>query len=494
VSSIAQSASVIRKRTIHITLASAILAMVCLFIFSLYHRWIHLDDAWFAEQAYQLLQYGYIRSEIFQGLLNYDTQLLPAHKLHVLHGAIFIKLFGFSPYVVKAVPIPYVLFLIFLLYLYAAGNQVFTQSYSLLLLVLIFISHAFVFDYAYIYRPELMQACIGFASFYFLQKGIRLQQAKYILPAALLAGICVLFHLNGLVFIMAGGLLLLLHKQIKYLLLFGSIAGLISLLYFYDICCLQENIDLFIYQFRNDPALEKSNFTVWAYFEKIFNEHMRLFRTVREGALSVCFFLSVFIFFRFLRQHHSLLLSYTFFLIFAVALITRDTNGQYYMLYLPFLALVVAISADYVFSRQRFTSIVATCVLLLCYFIINLNLIRTIIAKRSDLLSRNGHITSLIPEGARVMSSMYLVFNGLEPYNLQVTEAYTLSKKKNLIPASVSFLDFCRQHGREYIALDERDLEKIYMSAEELEKGDRFYSFLAGTQGYIILTHRKGNN
>ncbi len=103
---------IIRKALIHRLLLTAIFSIICLFIFSLDHRWVHLDEAWFADQAYQLLHDGYIRSEIFQGLLHYDVRVLDAHKLHIPHGALFIKLFGFSPYVVKAIPIPYVLLLL----------------------------------------------------------------------------------------------------------------------------------------------------------------------------------------------------------------------------------------------------------------------------------------------------------------------------------------------------------------------------------------------
>jgi hypothetical protein len=484
---IQKDTSLIIKGTFQI----AILIVVSLFIYSLYHRWIYLDDAWFAEQAYQLSHTGFIRSEIFQGLLSYEERLLPAHKLHVIHGAIFIKLFGFSPYVIKAVPIPYVLLLIFILYKYTTSNCTFKQSYSFLLLVLLFISHAFVFDYAYIFRPELMQACVGFASFYFLEKSIRLQQLKFAAIGGLLTGICALFHLNGLVFIMSGGLVLLVNNQIKSLFLFGTIASLTSLLYFYDICCLQENIDLFVYQFQNDPALEKSNFNVWAYASKLFDEHMRLFRTIREGTLSVLFFLSVFLLFRFLKSQHSLLLSYTFFLIFSVALITRDTNGQYYLLYLPFMVLIVAISADYTFSTTTYLPKLTVWLLLFTYLGLNLYLINKIITKRTDILAVNQAVTSHIPQGARLMSSMYLVFNGLPQYDIQTVESYTLNRKKNLIPASISFLDFCRLHEREYIAIAAKDLENIHMSAEELKDGNEAYTYLTTTKGYILLRRRE---
>lgn len=476
-----------QKNIINTFLKCALLGIILLFIISLYHRWIYLDDAWFAEQAYQLSHTGFVRSEIFQGFLNYDERLLPAHKLHLIHGAIFIKLFGFSPYVIKAVPIPYILLLVFFLYKYTSGNDMFKQSYGYLLLALLFISHAFVFEYAYIFRPELMQSCVGFASYYFLEKSIRLQHLKFAAIGGVLAGICVLFHLNGLVFIMSGGLILLVNNQIKSLFLFGTIASVTSLLYFYDICCLQENIDLFVYQFQNDPALEKSNFNIWAYASKLFDEHMRLFRTIREGTLSVLFFLSVFLLFRFLKSQHSLLLSYTFFLIFSVALITRDTNGQYYLLYLPFMVLIVAISADYVFSTTTYITKLTVWVLLFTYLGINLYLIKKIINKRTDNSAVNQAISTTIPQGANLMASMNLVFIGLDRYNIQAVEAYTLNIKKELIPSSTGFLEFCRLHERDYIAISETDLEKIKISAKELRKGDKVYAYLQTLHGYIIL-------
>jgi hypothetical protein len=494
VSLILPSDSVIQKKNIHHILISAILGVTGLFIFSLYHRRIYVDDPWFADQAYQLIHDGYIRSEMLQGLLKYDIRVLDAHKLHLLHGAVFIKLFGFSPYVVKAIPIPYVFLLIYLFYRYTTENQLFNQSYGFLLLVLVFITHAHVFDYAYIYRPEIMQACLGFASFYFLQKSIHTQQLKLVVFAALLAGVCALFHLNGLVFITSGCLLLLVNRRIGALFLFGSVAGFTSLLYFYDICCMQENISLFIYQITNNPSLEKSNFSAWAYFGKLLDEHMRLFRTVREGALSVCFFLAVLVCFKFLKQHYSMLLSYTFFLIASVALITRDASGRYYILYLPFLLLIVVITADHIFSSRQVIPIRIACVLLLSYLLLNLYLISGIIAKRTDVLSINRQLTRHIPEGAKVMASMNMVFNGLEQYDLQALEAYSLNRKKDLISPSINFLEFCRLHKREYLLVDERDLEKIGMSAKELKRGNKFYTYLESIHGYITLRLREGVN
>jgi hypothetical protein len=155
------------------------------------------------------------------------------------------------------------------------------------------------------------------------------------------------------------------------------------------------------------------------------------------------------------------------------------------------MVLVVAMSTDYVFSKRNFAYTMTACILVVVYVSINLYLISHIIAKRKDILSINRSITSTIPQGAPLMSSMYLVFNALEQYDLQTVEAYTLNRKKGLIPASVSFLDFCKQHGREYIAVDERDLEKINMSAGELKQGNEAYSYLTTTQGHILLKKRK---
>src|SRR5690606_37390658 len=87
-------------------------------------------------------------------------------------------------------------------------------------------------EYCFVYRPETMVMCAGLASHYFLLKDeIKVGGYNWIL-SSVLAGLCVLTHLNGLIFIGAGVVFLCLSERFKAAFLYGLIASLISALYF----------------------------------------------------------------------------------------------------------------------------------------------------------------------------------------------------------------------------------------------------------------------
>jgi hypothetical protein len=68
-----------------------------------------------------------------------------------------------------------------------------------------------------------MMMTFGFASFYYLDKGLKANSTKSIIFGGVFAGLAALMHLIGLTLMVAGGLTLLFNKKLKYVLVFFSL-------------------------------------------------------------------------------------------------------------------------------------------------------------------------------------------------------------------------------------------------------------------------------
>ncbi|MFO7603006.1 MAG: hypothetical protein R6X06_04230 [Gammaproteobacteria bacterium] len=155
------------------------LALTALAVFgaSLYQRWITGDDTWFAEQAYWFLQHGYVRSDLFEGVLGYETRQFVYHKLHVWQGALTLWLFGWNAYYLKALPLIYITVFLFLIrhYLYAWLQAEKNVFYTF---VFLFFTNNLIIQHGFEYRPDVMMMVTGFVSFMFLRSGQATQKNR----------------------------------------------------------------------------------------------------------------------------------------------------------------------------------------------------------------------------------------------------------------------------------------------------------------------------
>lgn len=452
---------------------------------SLYHRPIYFDDAWFAEQAFQFLKFGEIRTEVFQGLLYYENKLQTAHKFHVINGSVFIALFGFSPYAVKAVSIFYTLLLLYFFYVYGRQFHVFQYSITLLFFLLFYLTQNFVLEYLYAYRPEPIIAALGFGSFYLIEKSLQNRNLSYAAIAGFLAGLCAFTHLNGVIFMGAGGLVLLFNKEFKLVLIF-SFASILGLsLYFFDIGS-QEELLYAYKQFRNDPALSEDNFTALHYITKLVDEHKRFFWDYAEATMTICLLVALLTNFRFLHNKHKNLLYYTLSLIVLLAVISRNPSSQYYLLYMPFVAILSVIAFEEVYLQKKAIIRWLVTASLIFYFSMNIYLNIQMAFEKEYLLPTHQKISTIIPHQTKIMAPLYFVFNEIDNYDMQTTEVFYLLNKKKWQNSS-NFFDFCKKHKREYIIIEARDKDKLLMPWEELIKGDKNYQYLATIDKYTIL-------
>lgn len=77
-------------------LSLLIVVTLLAFIFSLWNRFIYIDDAFFGEQAYWQAKDGVVKVPSMLDFLGCEKQLFSYHKLNIFIGAGLIKIFGWS--------------------------------------------------------------------------------------------------------------------------------------------------------------------------------------------------------------------------------------------------------------------------------------------------------------------------------------------------------------------------------------------------------------
>lgn len=314
------------------------LLILCTFL-TYYKRFPTGDDAWFAEESYWLLHDGVIRSEFFRGLLGWDKQLFVSHKLFLYVGSLMMWLGGNSLYTLKSTSLIFLGLLIILFQKYSTYRKLANAS-TLLILFLLF-SNTLIIKMSFEYRPEVMMMTLGFASYLLLQ-----YQQKYVIAlAGIIAGMSLLCHLNGVIYLIAGFFMLLFTPKKTNALIFGFFAIITGMFYFYDVW--QANsFDTWLYQFRNDPATQNSfgvldKLKVMLFFPSIF------FKSPQEMAISIVLAAFFWTFKKRLNLLPRNLIVYAIALVVSFWLITKRATGLYEMLFIPTMMTFIIEFFDY---------------------------------------------------------------------------------------------------------------------------------------------------
>lgn len=345
-------------------ISSILIGLIVLVGLTYINRFPTGDDAWFAEQSYWFQKQGIIRSEFFRGILGWEKQILVSHKLFLIFGAGLIKIFGFGLPTVQLVG--FVFFLVLLgeltSYIYQDTKENRTK-YIILLLTLVF-SNRLLIRLSFENRPELMVAALGFGSFLYVKSSqINLRKAAY---AGLLAGMALLCHLNGVIYLIAGAISYLYGRRYKEFVLFSIIGGLTSLLYFVDVIQAQNGFSIWYYQFRHDPAVQQafgwqSKLIVMLTYPKLFIE------SPEQAALTLLFIFMLWQQRKFIRQLPLILTIYSATLFVSFWIITKHGSGSYMPLFMPFMFILIY----ELYKRQPFINW-GLRIVMLAYFIIGI--------------------------------------------------------------------------------------------------------------------------
>ena len=405
--------------------------LLVLFLASMYHRIMHIDDAWLAEYAYWLYKTGHVKSELFRGYESYENQIFVCHKLFLFQGALLIKYFGFDLYILKSLGFFYSVLTLIIIFFYLKStiSPKDVKQHFFFILALLLANPVF-FLYSFVFRPETNVMALGLLSFYFLNLGLNNSRLPFVLLSALLSGIAVLTHLNAFIFIFAGIFLLFIEKKYIYLICYGVLSSLISVFYFYDVL-VTGDIGSFLNQLANDPALESKNFVWSTYIFNFLKEHERFFHSPKEIIFSVLLIIAITSNFRYLISHHNRLIKYTAFLILALSIISHGKTSKYLLIYLPFLCLIITFSIGNM--KEMYNKFNVLSVVLVLYFlcspIFNFDYMNWTTPTESE---NSQQVMKNIPKGVKVLAPLNLVFNQISNYQFQGLHVYRFFKEKKM--------------------------------------------------------------
>ncbi len=320
-----------------------LLAMaLVVFLSSLYARKITLDDAYFAEQSYWYEANGYVRTDLFRSVLDWEDRSFVYHKLHVWQGAMLIKLAGWHPYLFKSLPIVYLALFVLLARIYLAKFVTNDRGIFVFFLFLLFI-HTFIAQYGFEFRPEIMIMTVGFASFVSIRYGLSSGSHAMIFLAGVMAGAAALFHLNGIAFVVAGAGLLLVKKAYREVIIFGFAALVAFAPYFFELFTL-DNFSRFLYQLQNDPAVKKDESGVYGYIVKFLTGPKRFFSHTYEAAFALLFIFVLTVHWKNILRNAELrqVLIYLLLLELVLSVISPGAKTMYLVYHIPYVLIVIS--------------------------------------------------------------------------------------------------------------------------------------------------------
>ncbi len=419
----------------------ALIAVCIAHLMSLKYSNTGMDDAILGEQVYWLHSNGIVKSKLFSGMdKGWEIRQYHYHKLFIFLGSVWISITGWSLLSLK----------VFMLLIVSLSGILFYKMIKVhfdtddltypILGVLFLLINTSIFFYGHLFRPELMVMAFGILSYYYLNKYQKEENNSTLLLAALFSGMAVITHLNGVVFIFAGGMALLAIKKYKSFFVFGLAACLTSMFYFADIHSLEE-LNQLKNQFFSDPNLVESGSKLFSPILKILDEHKRIFRSPREITLFGLFFSMLILNFKFYRSKHTLLLWYSIASIIGLAAVAHGITTKYSIIYYPIIVLLILLGVQNLIrngkkSAQWFTyGVVAT------YFVVHVIYNIDILTHHDNPMERNEMVTEYLEKGDHVLATETFVFDNLEDYDI------------------ISFLGF-RYKLFNYVGLEESDISR----------------------------------
>ena len=417
------------------------------FIASMWHRFIYIDDAFFGEQAYWLAKDGIVKTPSLIDFLGCDIRLFSYHKLNIFIGAALIRLFGWS---VNPLRFATLFFLVGFLLVYSRffrGKKSRFDFGSFVVAAFLILFNPLIVLYAFTYRPEIWVMFFGFSSYFFIDKSVRKNYpSKYIIAAGVLAGLAFLTHLNGLIFPVAGFIVLALSKKWKSVIVFSISSGIICLLYFFDLWQ-DNNFSMWMYQLKNWPDNNATNYLSTNFWDLILNmiyklghEHQLFFWSDRVWIISAFFFLALISNFKYLFRKHFVLIVYTLVLIITLNVAGGQIAERFLIYLFPFMAIIIAIDVVLMMNKTAYFRKSLYIIFLLLQVAFVAKMFVGIFQKNNDHTEISKNILAGIPEkNALTLVPYTLIYNGLDEYKLasykgfeyyQVSVKHTVTQKE----------------------------------------------------------------
>lgn len=466
---------------------------ILLFLASLWHRSMHVDDAWIGEQAYWLSKIGYVKSELMRGINHQEIRNLVHHKFFTLNGFLFIKMFGFSLWSLKAVSLIWVMIFLFVYSKYLKIKFGTAWVFG----IAIFIFHSFVFEFSFVYRPEIVTMSVGFFSFYCIEKFLNHQVKfdSYLVLAGLFAGLAATAHLNGLIFCISGFLLVLSHKKITSAVYFGLTTLPTLMIYFYDIRT-KLDFDLWKVQFFKSPAISGESVFSWVgYLHKMLDEHQLFFHSPKEISFSLLFIFSIFILYK-ARVKINITYLYLIFLVASLSIISLHNTSRYTLLYLPYMVIVIMDAFTYLASHtySKKYPIAVFSVLLSIFYLTQLTYNVLITMDKFDPQSNRLISQKIIGSETRdknVIASMEFIFDEIDFYNrVQSDLGFIHQFERKEIESTEEFFQLAQRDSVDYIFVNQH-FNNTFQFTKYLENTNNApYYEIESIDQYMVLKHK----
>lgn len=484
----------LNKIPIRKTLIFLLIAFSGIYIYSLFFATVNADEASLAEQSYWLNKVGYVKSTLLDGMgIGWEIRQYHHHKFFVLTGSLIYKFLGSSLYLFRAVSYIFFVLCAFLInkHINKQGNT-YTKNAALFCILILLINRTLL-EFGMIFRPETMVMTLGFVSFYFLSRGIDENRYKYFYLAAVFAGLSAFTHLNGLSFIFAGFVLLIINKKYLHAIGFGFTGMAFALLYFYDLTTASE-LRAFWIQFTADPNLSKTDFKFYTPLFKIAEEHLRFFWNPRIATFTLLLITSIAVSWRSIRKNQFNLFIYFIALVIGLASVSHGKTLKYGLIYFPFIALLIT----FAFSNFAMLSTLKRRILLgvlSVFVLVNTFSILQYCIGYTDSIGRVEMISRYLPhKHVNVMACEYFYFYGEKEYNIHSHFAFELYYDKYAKhPATVNdFYQFAETRNNQYIVIDQHINNTALLQLigfDKMKEGQTFgnYSVIKRGEDFAVL-------
>ncbi|GAB1417869.1 hypothetical protein MASR2M12_06340 [Bacteroidales bacterium] len=423
------------KNKINFLIFSGIALM---YLLSMPARRPHLDDAWIGEHSYWLQRDGVVKSKLMAGVADSEKRLLLHHKLFTLQGAAVIAAVGFSLSWLKVVSLAYLILTVIALAMTVKRMALFSHSLSLTLLLLLLLINPLVFEFGFVFRPEMMLGFLGLLSYFFLWRAYQSNQGKpgaNALLSGLFAGLGLATHLNGIIFISAGFLVFMLKRRSILALLFASTAGMASMLYFYDF---RSFSDIAVW-YKQLTYIPTDSGDLNPFLKLLFNslrEHLRYFHSPVEICLSLTLLYVLGRGWKTLWKKQPVLLLYTFLLTLSLSALALNKTSKYLILLLPYFLMIIALYTDQLLEDSRLKDLKRLGILIIITLFVSLyNDVGVIVNKYDSGLNQRIREIFAGKEAKKmhVLGPMELIFNEIDDYG-QITSLMSYNERLKLIP------------------------------------------------------------
>ncbi len=399
---------------------------VMVFVASCYNRYVYIDDAWFGEHAYWFAKDGIARAVSIKDYFGWDQHLLVYNKFITIIGAILIKLFGWSATPLRMFTLIILLiFLVFFLQYFRNKKESFNKDEWMIAIFFVLINPLIVL-YGFTFRPEILVMTLGFVSYVLLDNYLtKEKKLSFVAIAGLLSGLAFFTHPNGLIFGMAGAVLLLWFRVYKAMFVFAIFTSVTASLYFYDLWP-EGRFNAFLFQMANWPVSHGASYFsngvgefFRAVFSKLADEHTRFFWSHKVWGISSLFIISLILNFRFIKKHHKQLLVYLFSLILFLNLFGSQIAERFLLLFLPYMIIIIAVAISRL-KTQKKVFLKGLIVVLFAINIIGLAIVfADTFSRNKNFVEEHERIMSKIPDvDAQVLVNYAFIFNELENRNL----------------------------------------------------------------------------